>query len=521
MGVFKPSVLTEKGANLSAKVVAGITKLQFTRIALGDSVPTGDLSNLTEISGIRQSSEVSSISTEDEHNIKTSASFSNKDLEQGYYIRIIGLYANDPDEGEILYCVSTADEGEITADWMPPFTNAGITSLSISMLIAVSNTKDVNFTISDTAYASASEVAQLQIQVKAMAETVENTVGGFTSLEQIGVNDAELKADNWKLNVNTIITNCPYDSNWVLRLSGVATNSNLFQSIIAYINNQFGAFLYNTKRCSLRIECITHGDYAHLIIDFIYDKDRYQCDCIAIKNSGYDITDFSILSKKVDKLDHLINSYNTLEALNLSEDDFYADKWSTNVRRMDSYSPNYTNWILTYGGIANTSKLLTSALNSINSIYTEGADSRTTNSYVSLKVERLCYTDYTTLSIECMVAGKVYKCYYNDLDGTYAVQPFVEESVYKPSGSYVGDGVVPRTIDIGGRGNSILISCMNGDYPKMLIACGAVSVGVNSTASASQNEVSVGGISFADGVLTISGSNAGNLNGITYYYQVL
>lgn len=519
MGVFNPSVLTKKGLSLSAKVVADVTKLQFTRIVLGDNVLTGDISSLTDIGIVRQSAEISSITMEDDYSIKASAVFSNKDLTQGYYIRAIGLYATDPDEGEILYCISTAGESEATSDWMPPFTQVGLTNLVINMIIAVSNSSSVNMTIKDTAYASASDVAKLQIQVNAMADAIKTPVSGFTSLEQIGVNDAELKPAEWKSNVNTITTNCPYGSNWVLRISDVAKNSNLLQSVIAYINNQFSAFLYNTKRCSLKIECITHGDYAHMLIDFIYDKDRYQCECVAIKNGGYDITDFSILSKKVDKLDHLINSYNTLEALNLSEDDFYANNWNTNVRRMDSYSPTNTNWVLTYGGIASASTLLTSALNSINSVYTEDAGSRTADSYISLKVERYCYTDYTTLSIECMVAGKVYKCHYSDLDGTYAVQPFVQEC-NKPSGKYIGNGLNERTIDTGGTGNLLLL--WKDNISTFLVSPNYTLVWGSSGSYPS----ATGEANFRDGILTIYnssgiGNNGLNADGVEFKYQVL
>ena len=519
MGVFNPSVLTKKGASLSAKAVAGIADLQFTRIALGDSVLTGDLSNLTDIGVIKQIESVSGISIEADNAIKTNAVFSNKDLATGYYIRAIGLYAEDPDEGEILYCVSTADESNNTADWMPPFTQIGLTALTIGMLVAVSDTSTVNLTISDTAYAPASTVIQLQIQVEEMAEAVENTVGGFTSLEQIGVNDAELRANDWVYNINTITTNCPYDSNWVLRLSDMAKNSNLFQSAIKNLEMQFGIVLYTNQRCSMRIEWITHEDYAHMIIDFFWGDERYQCTCVAVKGNGYQISDFVPFKKIALEVDHNIRSYNSLEPLGLSEDDFYVDKWSTNVRRIDSYTSYDPNWVLTYGGIANTSKLLTSAINNLNSIFTADASSRTTDSYISLKIEKFSYTDYITLSIECTVGGKTYKCSYYDEDGTYAVQPF--EEVYtgkgsimfgshnKPNSTYVGDGTSKRTISLGAVGNCIIIWTSN-----------AVCIVHNLGAQRITGDIaSINGVTFIDGTLTVGGSL--NTNAVTYYYQVL
>ena len=177
MGVFNPSVLTKKGASLSAKVVAGITELQFTKMHIGDSRLTGDLSSLTDIGFVRQIENVSSVVREDNYNISAFASVSNRDLQQGYYIRAIGLYAIDPDEGEILYCISTADENSTSADWMPPFTGVGLTSLSVGMVVAVSNATEVSVTVGDTATVT---VAQFNSHI----ENKENPHG--VTAEQIG-----------------------------------------------------------------------------------------------------------------------------------------------------------------------------------------------------------------------------------------------------------------------------------------------------------------------------------------------
>ena len=151
MGVFKPSVLTQKGASLSAEVMAGKKILQFTKIVLGDERLTGDLSTRTNIGRVRQFEYVTAVNTTDEHNVVTYADFSNRSLPMGYYVRTIGLYAYDTDEdgGEILYSISVADESEATADWMPPFKNEGLTSYHIGIAVAVSNTSQVHISITD------------------------------------------------------------------------------------------------------------------------------------------------------------------------------------------------------------------------------------------------------------------------------------------------------------------------------------------------------------------------------------
>lgn len=150
MAIFSPAVITDRGLVLSSKAVAGVTKLQFTRLVLSNTKVTGNLLSLTEIPNIKQSEAVSSAVKED-HTIKVYANFSNKDLTTGYYVRTIGLYVNDPNEGEILYSVATVDDSEGSPDWIPPISKAGLTSITIGMSIAVSNTAQVNITVDDTA----------------------------------------------------------------------------------------------------------------------------------------------------------------------------------------------------------------------------------------------------------------------------------------------------------------------------------------------------------------------------------
>ena len=43
MGAFKSAVITKKGQELLAKVVAGTTKLEFTKIKVSDTKLSGDL----------------------------------------------------------------------------------------------------------------------------------------------------------------------------------------------------------------------------------------------------------------------------------------------------------------------------------------------------------------------------------------------------------------------------------------------------------------------------------------------
>lgn len=165
MGAFKSAVITTKGQALLAKVVAGTTKLEFTKIKVSEQKLSGDLASLTGIGTIKQEEKVASVVRQNGATVKVSASFSNETLGAGYYVRNIGLYANDPQDGEILYSISVADESTATADWMPPFNGIGVSSLLVNLVTAVSNASSVEVTVDPSAGATVAQITNLQEQI--------------------------------------------------------------------------------------------------------------------------------------------------------------------------------------------------------------------------------------------------------------------------------------------------------------------------------------------------------------------
>lgn len=165
MGAFKSAVITKKGQELLAKVVAGTTKLEFTKIKVSDAKLSGDLASMTGIGTIKQEEKVASVVRKNGSNVTVSASFSNQTLGQGYYVRNLGLYANDPQAGEILYSISVADESTATADYMPPFNGIGVSSLLVDLVTAVSNASNVTVEVDPAAGATVAQIVDLQEQI--------------------------------------------------------------------------------------------------------------------------------------------------------------------------------------------------------------------------------------------------------------------------------------------------------------------------------------------------------------------
>lgn len=191
MGTFKSAVITKKGQALMAKVVSGATKLSFTKIAVSEGSLSSDLASLTGIGTIKQSQPVASVVRQNDTYVKVSASFTNESLKTGYYVRNIGLYATDPQEGEILYSISVADESSKTADWMPPFNNIGSSSLIVDLVTAVSNASNVNVSVDPSAVATVQQINTLRDEV--------NDVKSFVGYEDADIYGVEVDFSNRKV----------------------------------------------------------------------------------------------------------------------------------------------------------------------------------------------------------------------------------------------------------------------------------------------------------------------------------
>lgn len=103
MAAFPKMTLTNVGQALQTKVLAG-AKLTFTRIALGDGQLNGQpISPLTNMIHQTASVPVDSVRVVSSNTCQASGFFSNADIAAGFKWRETGLFAQDPDVGEILY----------------------------------------------------------------------------------------------------------------------------------------------------------------------------------------------------------------------------------------------------------------------------------------------------------------------------------------------------------------------------------------------------------------------------------
>ena len=145
-------VLTKKGQLLQAKVGTGVV-LALTKMKLGSGVlPDGaSLEDLTDLVEPKQNVGIASKEVLKEQKMcKISATITNTGLTAGYYVRELGIFANDPDDGEILYAVTS----DSAPDYLPPPGGATSVSQECAVYIAAKNASSVKVQIDPGALAT-------------------------------------------------------------------------------------------------------------------------------------------------------------------------------------------------------------------------------------------------------------------------------------------------------------------------------------------------------------------------------
>ena len=164
MADFSKLVITTNGQSLIAKLIAGtVTDVEFTTVAASSATyDEDDLEALEELSDIEQTVSVSKVTVSNDTAVKVEAAFTNSDLTTGYYMRTIGLYANDPDEGEILYAATVESTGSC---YIPAYNGVSTTGVYLKLITTVGNSDNVNVELDPAAVATIGDIEDLQEQI--------------------------------------------------------------------------------------------------------------------------------------------------------------------------------------------------------------------------------------------------------------------------------------------------------------------------------------------------------------------
>ena len=180
MAEFSKLVITTKGQALLAKMIAGTGDIEFTKVcASSTTYSESALEALTSISNIKQTSLVSKVTRTNSVAITVEAAFTNTDLTTGYYMRALGLYATDPDDGEILYAVTIETSGNC---YMPAYNSVTVSGAYIKLVTTVGNSDSVSLEVDSAAVATIGDIEDLQEQISDLQAFV-----GYTDDDIYGV----------------------------------------------------------------------------------------------------------------------------------------------------------------------------------------------------------------------------------------------------------------------------------------------------------------------------------------------
>ncbi|MCL6456722.1 MAG: tail fiber protein [Gorillibacterium sp.] len=158
MAAFGGLVLTNKGRNLQAKIQTGVP-LVFNRIGIGDGSLTGQqISDLTALISLKLSLPIAKLKTQSGGKAIVGGVLSNQDVTIGFYFREIGVFAQDPDVGEILYCYGNAGSG---AEYIPASGGADIVEKNIDIITLTGNASSVTAQVASGVYALAEDVGDM------------------------------------------------------------------------------------------------------------------------------------------------------------------------------------------------------------------------------------------------------------------------------------------------------------------------------------------------------------------------
>ncbi len=172
MAEFSKLVITDTGQALLAKMIAGSSNIRFTKVSTSSATyDEMQLQGLDTLSDVKQTSVISGVSRTNETAIEVEAAFTNADLMEGYHMRALGLYAVDPDEGEILYAVAKELSG---CCYMPAYNGVTLSGIILTLVTTVGNAESVSLEVTPAGIATYKDIQAVQTEIQSVRAQLGN-----------------------------------------------------------------------------------------------------------------------------------------------------------------------------------------------------------------------------------------------------------------------------------------------------------------------------------------------------------
>lgn len=175
--------ITTQGLALLAKAQAG-AEIVYTKIILGDGHLNGQQPrDMTHVINAKVEMPVTKVVTTGAGTAVVGGVFNNDDLQQGFFYRELGLFALDPDEGEILYSYGNAGDN---AEWIPPAGGPTVIEKKVDVIAIIGQATNVSAYVRTEIYATKEELDE----VRAIAEAAHQYANTAINIAQQAQQDA-------------------------------------------------------------------------------------------------------------------------------------------------------------------------------------------------------------------------------------------------------------------------------------------------------------------------------------------
>lgn len=170
MSEYNKTILTNAGIDLARRANKGAATFQLTRgVSSAENLSEKtieELQNLTQLPSIQQSVSLSDVvDTTDNSDtvLGIRMTFDNQNLNTGYNVHTVGVYAKEPGKGEILYGVATAK----TPEYIPDFREQMLFKFDFLMYLVIGRTDKVTVQVSpDDVYLKKDTYNKAEIDAK-------------------------------------------------------------------------------------------------------------------------------------------------------------------------------------------------------------------------------------------------------------------------------------------------------------------------------------------------------------------
>jgi hypothetical protein len=141
--------LTSAGQALVAELIAGTNTASFKQVVSSNhEYALADIQSLTTIADVKQTVDVSQAVEADASTVTVTAAFTNASLEAGYYIKTVGLYAQDGNGALILFGVAIDNDHP---DYLYPYGGHTVSGVQYDIDVAVGAAAQIDLTVDPAA----------------------------------------------------------------------------------------------------------------------------------------------------------------------------------------------------------------------------------------------------------------------------------------------------------------------------------------------------------------------------------